>query len=187
MESLKILIAAGVLILASSALIGCTPSGNVSEVGIERIEAAQEMKKNVELQLAEVEGEDDVVVQMLLNNPENRPITSVQAWLTYNPELLKGVSINTSRSAFELTAPYDNDFDHETGLMMLGRSTSTPIEDEQIMIAEVHFTRVSEGVAMIEAYDFKQDLVGHTSANMMFNEAPVNVLLKPESPLLIIK
>lgn len=185
-ESLKVVIAAGMVMLASSALAGCS-NEQVSEIGIERIAAAQEMKKTVNLGLSEVEGAEDVVVRLTLDNSESKPVTSVQAWLTYNPDVLKGVSIDTGNSAFELMAPYDNDFDHEIGLVMLGRSSAEPVEDEEILIAEVHFERIGEDIAMIEAYDYKQDLVGHTSANMMVEGVPMNILLKPQSPLLIIK
>lgn len=186
-QSIKVLIAAGMVMLATNALAGCTPDGEVSEVGAERIAAAQEMRKTVSLLLTEAEVGEDIVVRLVLDNSEKKPVTSVQAWLTYNPDVLKGVSIDTKNSAFELMAPYDNDFDHEAGLMMLGRSSATPVEDEEITIAEIHFERVGEGAAMIEAYDYRQDLTGHTSANMMLDGVPMNILLKPQSPLLIIE
>lgn len=185
-QSIKILIAAGMVMLATNALTGCTPNGEVSKVGVERIAAAQEMKKTVNLLLTEAEEGEDMVVRLALDNPEKKPVTSVQAWLTYNPDVLKGVSINTENSAFELMAPYDNDFDHVAGFVMLGRSNATPVDDKEITIAEIHFEKIGEGAAMIEAYDYKQDLEGHTSANMMVDGVPMNILLKPQSPLLII-
>ena len=69
---------------------------------------------------------------------------------------------------------------------MIGRSSAKPVRDEKIMVAEIHFERTGEGAAMIEAYDYRQDLTGHTSANMMQNGTPVNILLKPQVPLPII-
>ncbi len=185
MNSVKILIAAAMILIATNMLSGCAPK-NVSEVGVERIEAAQEMKKTVSLSLTEVEGEDDIVVQLALQNPEKKPVTSVQAWLAYNPNTIKGLSIDTKASAFELMAPYDNDFDHDLGFVMLGRSSATPESGKEIMIAEIHFEKTADGAVMIEAYDFKQTLLGHTSANMMLDGDPINILLKPQSPLLII-
>ncbi len=184
-NSIKILIAAVIIMLASNVLVGCA-SKDVSEVGVERIEAAQEMKKTVNLSLIEVEGEDDMVLRLILDNPEKKPVTSVQAWLAYNPNFLHGVSIDTKVSAFELMAPYDNDFDEIVGLIMLGRSSASPVSDESITIAEIHFDKVADGAVMIEAYDYRHDLTGHTSANMMLDGVPINILLKPQSPLLII-
>lgn len=173
------------IMIATNVLAGCAPT-NVSEVGVKRIEAAQEMKKNVSLMLTEVEGQKDIVVRLTLNNPEKKPITSAQAWLTYNPDVLQGVSMNTDVSAFELMAPYDNDFDHDLGFVMLGRSSTSPVTDAEIVIAEIHFEKIADGAAMIEAYDYKHNLLGHTSANMMLDGTPINILLKPQSPLLII-
>ena len=183
-SSIKIIIAATIVLIASNLLVGCT--SEASEAGLKRLEEAQEMKKTVSLYLVAKEDTSDAVVQVVLDNPEKKPITSVQSWLAYNPEVLKGVSLNTEDSAFELEAPYDNDFDDEAGLVMIGRSSAKPVRDEKIMVAEIHFERTGEGAAMIEAYDYRQDLTGHTSANMMQNGTPVNILLKPQVPLPII-
>lgn len=182
MTNLKILIAAALVLIATTALVGCTPK-DVSEVGVQRIEEARDLVKNVSLKLSEKEGEDLVLV-LSLDNSEKRPLTSAQVWLAYNPDLLKGVSIDTSASDFELTAPYDNDFDQELGLVMLGRSTATPLKDKEIKVAEITFERIGEGTAMVEAYDYRPDLSGHTSANIMVDGNPLNVLLKPQTPLL---
>lgn len=186
MNSIKILIATAMVMLVTSALTGCTSEKDASTVGVQRIAVAQEMKKTVSLSLAKVQGEDDVVARLMLSNPEKKPITSVQAWLAYNPEVLEGVSIDTKETAFELMAPYDNDFDQEAGLVMLGRSSAEPVSDKEIVIADLHFKRIGDGAAMIEAYDFRQDLEGHTSANMMVDGVPVNILIKPQTPLVII-
>lgn len=186
MNSLKIIIAAVLIIAASNMLVGCTPKES-SEVGVKRIEEAQEMKKTVNLYLVAVKDTtNEAVVQLVLDNPEKKPITSVQAWLAYNPSVLKGVKIDVEQSAFELKAPYDNDFDQESGLLMLGRSTAKATKDNKIVVAQIHFERVDEGAAMIEAYDYRQDLTGHTSVNTMIDGAPVNILLKPQSPLPIV-
>lgn len=183
MSSLKIIIAAGIVLAASNLLTGCAPA-EPSEVGIKRLEEAQEMKKTVQLSLTADETDpENIVVQVILDNPERKPLTSAQSWLAYNPRVLQGISINTKNSAFELEAPYRNDFDHEAGLVMIGRSSAFPVTDERIIVAEILFERLSDGVLMIEAYDYKQDLSGHTSANMMQNGEPVNILLKPQSPL----
>ena len=185
MSSVKIIIAAAVVLIASNLLAGC--SSEPSETGIQRLQEAQEMKKTVSLYLVAAEDStDEAVVQVVLDNPEREPITSVQAWLAYNPAVLKGISLDTENSAFELQAPYDNDFDQEAGLVMIGRSSGRAVRDEKIMVAEIRFERTGEGAAMIEAYDYRTDLTGHTSANIMRDGTPVNVLLKPQSPLPIL-
>ena len=84
-------------------------------------------------------------------------------------------------------APYDNDFDNENGLVMLGRSNPDPVTDQVIDVAEMVFDIVGEGTVMIEAYDYREDLTGHTSANTIIDEKPYNILIKPESPALVIE
>ena len=187
MESIKIILAAAVLILASNVLTGCSPKNAPSDVAVQRIEAAQEVKKVVELKLERVESEGDVRMKIVLENPEKKPISSAQVWLTYNPDHLEGLSIDTSDSPFELMAPYTNDFDSAIGLVMLGRSSETAVNDKEIVMAEVSFKKLTEGSAMIQAYDYTQDLQGHSSVNMMADGNPVNVLIKPATPLLVIE
>lgn len=182
MKSIKILIATALIMFASNALAGCTPK-SASEAGIQRIAEAQEMKKTVILSLRKADDQNGLTFDLMLLNPDEKPLTSVQTWLSYNPDLLKGVSIDTSASAFGLTAPYVNDFDQEAGLLTLGRSNASPVSDKEIRVARVYFEKRHDGVVMIEAYDYRPDLEGHTSANMMVDGSPVNVLLKPQTPL----
>lgn len=187
MNSVKILIAGAMVALLTSALTGCASKKQESNsVGVQRISEAKEMIKTVSLSLSEVENKDGIVVRLMLSNPEKKPITSVQSWLTYNPKVLEGVSIDTKETAFELMAPYNNNFDQAIGLVMLGRSNAEPVSDKEIVIADLHFKRIGEGAAMIEAYDFRQDMEGHTSANMMLDGKPVNILMEPQIPLVII-
>ena len=186
MKSIKILIAGAMVMLVTSALTGCASEQSASSVGAQRIAEAQEMIKTVTLSLTQIEDEKDIVVRLSLNNPEKKPITSVEAWLAYNPSVLEGGSIDTNNTPFEMVAPYINGFDQAFGLVMLGRSNSEPISDKEITVADIHFKRIGEGAAMIEAYDYRQDLEGHTSANMMVDGTPFNILLKPETPLVII-
>lgn len=188
MNTIKILIAGVMVALISSVLTGCTSKEEkAAAVGIQRISEAREMVKTVSLSLTEVESADgSVVVRLTLLNPDKKPITSVQSWLTYNPKVLEGVSIDTKDTAFNLMAPYDNNFDQAFGLVMLGRSSAEPIADKEIVVADLHFKRIGEGAAMIEAYDYRQDLEGHTSVNTMLDGVPVNILIQPQTPLLII-
>lgn len=185
-STLKILIAAAFILVVSSVLSACGSQGN-SELGVERIQEVQEMKKSVELALTQIEGETDNVVRITLKNPEKRPVTSVQAWLAYNPDHLRGISVDTTQSAFGLMAPYDNTFDQEGGLLMLGRSNTEPVSDAEIVVADVHFQKITDGTAMIEAYNYRQDISGHSSVNMMLDGAPLNILIKPPSPLIAIQ
>lgn len=170
--------------LASSILTGCGTVHGFSKAGITRIYEAQELKKTAELELLPVpSAEGRVTLKLVIENPEKKPITSVQSWLSYNPDVLSGAALRTEESPFHIVAPYDNGFDQDAGLVMIGRSTETPVDDEEILVAEIEFEKTADGTAMIEAYDYTSDLTGHSSVNMVIDETPYNILLKPDVPL----
>lgn len=192
MDSFKILIATGVLVFLSSFLIGCSQpnpedSENVSPALLEELKNAASFKRDVALTLAAEEKDSKVEVKVSLKNPSRHPLTSVQSWLTYDPLTLKGVSIDVSSTPFSLTAPYENAFDEVRGLVRIGRGSEKPVTDLQIQVARVTFQRLRPGVTMVNVYDFKPNLRGHASANVLLRSKPFNVLLKPEDPALILQ
>ena len=188
MNPAKIIIATAVIILFTSVLSSCGSDKPVSEnpTPAEIVKMAREMTKEVYMNLSsEIDG-DTVTVKITLDNPEKKSLTSVQSWLSYNPKVLKGVSINTDNSPFAFTAPYKNAFDEAIGLVMIGRGNNEPIKDKSIIVAEVVFEKIADGTTMIDVYDYRQDLSGHASSNMMHEGFPYNILIKPNSPALII-
>ena len=70
--------------------------------------------------------------------------------------------------------------------MMLGRSNSTPVTDKTIHVAVATFDVLDEEGATIDAYDYREDLTGHTSANTVTDGKAYNILVKPDSPAHII-
>ncbi len=84
-------------------------------------------------------------------------------------------------------ALYDNTFDNENGLVMLGRANPDPITNPSIHVAEVIFDVVGEGTIMINAHDYREDVTGHVSVNTIIDEKPYNILIKPDSPALVIE
>ncbi len=185
MNSVKIIVAAVILMAASNLLSACSPQ--VSNVAIERVEEGNQLKKTVTLELEQKAIPGKKVLQIVLDNPEAESLTSAEVWLSYNPEHLKGLSLEPNNEFFELSAPYENNFDNAAGLMKLGRSSAEPVTEKKIILAEIEFEKLTNGIAMIEAYDYKHDLSGHSSVNMMNELEPVNVLLKPTTPLYILQ
>lgn len=151
------------------------------------VRKAQAVHKDATLSLDYTVSGKEVTVTISIENPSRKPITSVQTWLSFDVNKLKGKSLDTSDSSFQFQAPYDNTFDTVNGLLMLGRSSSEPVFDEMITVATVTFEILEEGGATLEAYDYRDDLTGHTSVNTVIDTKPYNVLMKPESPLLIIQ
>lgn len=194
MKPKELVIATALILLVSTLVSGCQmvePSGAAKTTKKTFIEEfvmkAVAAKKEVRLSLKAVREGAQVRVTVNLENPNLKPITSTQAWLSFDPALLQGKSINVKGSAFSLMAPYDNTFDNETGLAMVGRANPKPLTDKTIKVAELVFDTAKDGTAMVDAYDYQDDLSGHTSANVLVNGKPFNILLKPDSPLLIIE
>jgi uncharacterized protein YceK len=192
MKPLNIIIATAMLILITGLLSGCALVSTKQEPAqksesVANIELGRKVAKDVTMRLSADKKGSEVTVKIVLDNPNNKPVTSVQSWLSYSPEALKGVKINVVDSPFELTAPYDNTFDEVNGLVMLGRSSSQPIMTNTINVAEVVFELATNAVTMVDFYDYKTDLSGHVSVNIMLDGVPYNVLLAPESPALIIQ
>ena len=193
MKSIKLIVATAILILVSTYLTSCklmTPKAEVTETTLtpaESIEQAVKVIQDVTMRLSADRDNSQVIVKIVLDNPNGKSITSVESWLSYDPDALKGERINVVDSPFEFTAPYDNTFDEVNGLVMLGRANSDPITTKTINVAEVVFELLEDGTTMIDTYDYQSDMSGHVSANMLLDGVPYNVLLKPESPALIIQ
>jgi hypothetical protein len=193
MKSIKLIVATAILILVSTYLTSCklmTPKAEVTETTLtpaESIEQAVKVIQDVTMRLSADRADSRVTVKIVLDNPNGKSITSVESWLSYDPDALKGERINVVDSPFEFTAPYDNTFDEVNGLVMLGRANSKPITTKTINVAEVVFELLEDGTTMIDTYDYQSDMSGHVSANILLDGVPYNVLLKPESPALIIQ
>ena len=209
MKPKDILIATALIIIFSSLISGCSliktdapsaepkpaaerqQSAPTSEADLkeiqEKINKAKAAKKEVTMSLKAKKERGTVTVKITLANPKQKPITSVQTWLSFDPGKLHGSKVDTANTDFSLMAPYDNTFDDTNGLVMIGRSNPDPLTSTSITVAEVVFDIVDEGTTMIDVYDYRRDLSGHASVNALVDGTPFNVLVKPESPALIIE
>lgn len=189
MKPSRIIIATAIIMMLSSMLSGCSTeqSSDIKKsVSSDLINIAQQAKKEVTMKLESERDGDTVTVKIVLDNPESKPIISVQSWLSYNPKDLSGNRIEVKNSPFNLMAPYDNTFDENLGLVMIGRSVNTPITTKNIVVAEVVFNVLSDANTFVDIYDYRNDLTGHSSVNMMVNDTPFNILIKPNSPALVV-
>ena len=193
MNPKKIIIATIAILLLSGFLTGCELLEKVQEEPAKEtalqqiVQKAKAAKKEVSMVLKAEREEGQIKVKITLDNPNQKPVTSIQSWLSFDPAKVQGREINTEKSAFSIVAPYDNDFDNENGLVMLGRGNPDPITAKTIEVAEVVFDVVGEGTIMIDVYDYREDLTGHTSANTITDGEPYNILIKPDSPTLVIE
>lgn len=200
MKPANILTATALIIITSMLLGGCgiqlesndanTPSTteeSVSEEVTKTIQLGQTVEKKTTLELEAEASGNEVNVRILLKNPEKQPIISTQTWLGYNPNQLKGINIDAVNSNFLLTAPYENKFNTETGIIQIGRSHPKPLTNESILVANLTFEVIDgSNPILIDAFNYQDDVTGNTSVNILVDETPYNVLLKPKSPLLVI-
>ncbi len=193
MKAKELVIATALILTIGALLSSCQVvepnQGNVSKkTSIEEfVMKAVAAKKEVKLALKADRAGDTLTVTVTLDNPNLKPITSVQSWLSFDPSKLQGKAIDTKSSAFGLMAPYTNTFDNVNGLVMLGRANPEPVAEKITQVAVLTFDVVKDGTTTLDAYDYQDDLSGHTSANVMEGGKPFNVLQKPDSPLLIVE
>ena len=146
-----------------------------------QIAYAQQVDASLQLNPSVMEAEvgDEFEVEILLNNPGLQNVVSVRTWLEYDPAVLEGVSIDTQGSVFGLSAPGENEFGTEEGLVKIGRSNiSGGFSESQTLIATVKFKvlKDSNRPALVSAYNYQDSKLGHTSVNIIDQGFPVNIL-----------
>lgn len=118
-----------------------------------------------------------VSVSIHIQNPSRQEIKSVQSWLQFDPQILKGIKIDASTSPFDFVAPGENNFDASKGIVKIGRSTiSSGISAEDILVATVSFERLSTETTQISFYNFQVGSDSNTSVRVFEDGFPVNVL-----------
>ncbi len=113
-------------------------------------------KKGVELVLvSHVREDESILVQVVLKNPQQEELQSVQAWFLYPTSILKGEDIALfGKNKFPLQAPNENGFDAKNGIVKIGLSASgkpakTP---ENLVVAEVIFQKISDSPFQLEFF-----------------------------------
>ncbi|QQR83303.1 hypothetical protein IPJ72_05900 [Candidatus Peregrinibacteria bacterium] len=193
MKPIRIITATVLLLIVTTVLGGCTPrssapSSSQSQAELNALlEKALAVKKEAELTLKGNRNGDQLTVDVYINNPTQKGITSVQSWLSFDPKKLEGQAIETADSDFELLAPYGAEFDTEAGLVRIGRSSAVPVTKSMIKVATVRFTIQDTGTTAIDFYDYRDDLKGHSSVDTIVENVPYNILLTPKSPALVIE
>jgi hypothetical protein len=193
MKAKELVISTALILLLGSLLAGCEVTAPKSEATAKKtaieefVLRAVAVKKEVKLSLKADRQGKQIKVTVNLENPNLKPITSVQAWLSYDPAKLQGKSVEAKDSAFDLMAPYNNTFDNQNGLVMLGRANTKPVKEKTIKVAELTFDVAEGGAVILDAYDYQEDMSGHVSANVLTDGKPFNILVKPDSPLLVIE
>lgn len=132
---------------------------------------------------------DEVVVDVVLKNPERQKVISVRSWLKYDPAQLTALGVMSSDSLFTLSAPGEDGVDAPNGLVKIGRSNiGGGVTEPETVVATVKFKvkTASAVTAKISAHDYQVTELGHTNVNIIDQGFPVNVLSKEPKALSIL-
>lgn len=82
-------------------------------------------------------------IDIVVNNPSKQDINRVRAWLSYDANMLEGVSVEI-HDTFSVRTPGEKDFSEDEGYVKLEASTDgSRVSDEKIIFARIQF-RVKE-------------------------------------------
>lgn len=83
---------------------------------------------------------DTLDLDLMLMNPNAETIKRIRAWLTYDPDVLEGVSIDLD-NAFSIVTPGEADFSPSEGLVKIGAAVAEGrnLRDKVIRVARLKF------------------------------------------------
>lgn len=107
---------------------------------------------------------DTLAIDIIIDNPSRQPVNYIRSWLSYDPVLLEGISIEV-KDAFPSVTPGEADFDVESGYAMIEASNDAGDANtvQYIRAATITFRVIgtSDAGTPITFYDVQPS--GHTS------------------------
>lgn len=165
------------------------PSGLLQRIEDSRrqkeLDAAQRTAK-LELRLQEEGSAEAIAVDIWLINPDQKPITSVRSFLTFDSDVLSGTEIAIPQdSPFTVVAPGEQQFDADRGLAKIGLSTAdnTVVTESEQLVATVFFKRQENTFTTIDFYNPGDN--GHTLVLEKTADGFRDVLQTPSVPTLL--
>jgi hypothetical protein len=124
-------------------------------------------------------------MDLVLKNPSKRDITRFRAWLSYDPTILEGVSVDIDDS-YPTPTPGESDFSPDDGFVKIGASGGSE-DDETIVLARIKMKVIDEpGTNTIIAfYDTQSEDQSHTLVMTGEGDAEENILETPLGVLLV--
>lgn len=135
------------------------------------VEDPQTLRTN-ELQIG-----DTLAIDIVLTNPSNQPIDHIRTWLSYDPDILEGISVVIT-DAFPSVTPGESDFDTENGYVMIEGSNETAGANTEryIRVATVTFRVIGTSPAGTPITFYDVQTGGHTTVTVMENGDDQEVL-----------
>jgi hypothetical protein len=129
---------------------------------------------------------EKVIVDIVIDNPASKKISSVSSWLKYNPAELKALEIKSDGSDFGLAAPDGDKINAQEGIVQIGRANiGTPIDNNQIYIASVIFEVLTDQnkKSSVEFFNYQDSELGNTGVFMISGLLTENILEKKPNNL----
>lgn len=81
---------------------------------------------------------DTLDIDIVVNNPDGRPVNRFRAWIAYDPSVLEGMDIQAS-PLFPVPTPGESGFTAADGTLKLSGTSTTPVSEQRFSIARVRF------------------------------------------------
>lgn len=79
---------------------------------------------------------DELDMDLVIHNPDRKPVSRFRAWIAYDASALDGVDVQISPK-FPVPTPGENAFAAQEGFLKLSGTAEQPVTDEKIIVARV--------------------------------------------------
>ena len=97
-----------------------------------------EVRDPSSLQTSVLHAGDTLDMDIMVNNPDNRPISRFRAWIAYDPTILEGIDMAVNPS-FPVPTPGELGFVPTEGAAKLSGTSTIPISSPRFALARVRF------------------------------------------------
>ncbi len=121
---------------------------------------------------------EKISLRIVIKNPENAPVFSVQSWLKFNSSVLSLSGLNDEESAFDLAAPGEFKVINSKGEVRIGRATTgSSLTDSEIIVADFDVEiKKNPNLTTLQFLDFKKDSIGKTAVVTIHGNIPANIV-----------
>ena len=141
------------------------PNPELKKLVLQEQKNFQQSKGEIVFEIQEnttLENPEKILVNVILKNPDNQPIQSIQAWFLYPVSIIKGEKITLKqKEVFSVMAPGEQNFDEEQGIVKLGSSVKGEAKKtaSETILAQVEFSKTSETPFQLENFKTKTKIM----------------------------
>ena len=123
---------------------------------------------------------ETIPMRIIIKNPENAPIFSVQSWIKYNSSIFSITGLNDGESDFDLAAPGEFKAVNSKGEIRIGRATTgSALTQKKVIVADFSVKiKKNPNLSTFQFIDFKENAIGKTAVVTIQNNIPANIVEK---------